>query len=117
MVVLATAAEVRFAPVGGVVWPATGRRVADHAGPKPRTGPVGGGPDDPARDVLAWPPSVGRVFEQERLAAIDRECLHLDHRLSGGRAHLINIGLADLAIAVGNEALHGKIVSAVRLFS
>jgi hypothetical protein len=32
-------------------------------------------------------------------------------------AHLIDIGQPDLAVTIRNEALHGKIVSAVRIFS
>jgi hypothetical protein len=56
------------------------------------------------------------VFEQERLPAVDRECLDRDHCFSGGRAHLIDVGQPGLAVAVGNEALHGTIVAAARLF-
>jgi hypothetical protein len=47
--------------------------------------PVSSGAEDPTGYISAGPPTITRMFEQERLAAVDRECLDLDQGLVGRR--------------------------------
>jgi hypothetical protein len=69
---------------GGELCPAGLFRMTHDPLPSRRPAPFGSRANHTTGYVSAGPPIAARTFEQERLAAVDRERLDLDQRLVAG---------------------------------